>query len=55
MNRLKADRIRAEVSLDGETKTMALIIALLESLYSDMGRKRILKTVCFHFGLSILE
>lgn len=46
---MKADRIRAQITVDVTTKALALIIAILQPLYAD--RERILKTVCAHFGL----
>lgn len=47
---MTADRIRAQITVTGETKALALIISMLSPL-SWSGAERILKTVCEHFGL----
>jgi hypothetical protein len=45
---VKADRLRAQITVQGDTKILALVIALLSS---SGYPERVLKTVCAHFGL----
>lgn len=54
MKRLQTDRIHAHISVDTETKTLALMIALLESLYSYESRKKMIRTLAFYFGVTAL-
>lgn len=47
---MKADRIRAQITVSREAKTLAIIISILGP-FGHYDVEKILKTVCGYFGL----
>lgn len=49
---MKADNIRMQITVSGETKILAIVIAILAPLGFGT-QERILKTVLAHFGFRL--
>lgn len=50
---MKVSAIRAELSVQASPKTLALCITMLDAIWSGTERTKLLRTLCFYYGVTL--